>query len=193
MNGTKAQAFVPANTDPEYSSPEEAEASFIKLLRQCKVQPDWTWEQTLPTIMKDPQFRAIKDPKQRKLVFQKYCNDVVAQDKERAKERLAKGHPEECVTAIVEARLVIDKSAILHTFVSKSLIDPQHRLRDKACHIQAFAIPSETPPKPPATNFRICEATIHPAMGHLEARMYRQEVATDIGSGSGLGSREGRS
>ncbi|KAM7222265.1 hypothetical protein V8F06_002292 [Rhypophila decipiens] len=89
-NNVQAQAFVPANNDPEYATPEEAEAAFVKLLRQSKVQPEWTWEQALPTIMKDIQFRAIKDPKQRKLAFQKYCNDVVAQDKERAKERLSK-------------------------------------------------------------------------------------------------------
>lgn len=41
-------------------------------------------------IIKDPQFRAIKDPKDRKTAFEKYCHDVVVQDKERAKERLAK-------------------------------------------------------------------------------------------------------
>ena len=54
------------------------------------MQPDWTWEQTLRAIVKDPQFRAIKDPRDRKTAFEKYCNDVIVQDKERAKERFTK-------------------------------------------------------------------------------------------------------
>ncbi|KAF7547888.1 hypothetical protein G7046_g8867 [Stylonectria norvegica] len=86
----KAQAFVPASNDPEYATLEEAEAAFAKLLRRSNVQPDWTWEQTIRATARDPQFRAIKDPKDRRAAFEKYCQDVVIQDKERAKERLAK-------------------------------------------------------------------------------------------------------
>lgn len=89
-NNIQAQSFVPANNDPEYATAEEAEAAFTKLLRRSGVQPDWTWEQALRATVKDPQFRAIKDPKDRKAAFEKYCHDVVIQDKERAKERLAK-------------------------------------------------------------------------------------------------------
>lgn len=86
----KVQAFVPATNDPEYATPEEAEAAFAKLLRRSGVQPDWTWEQAIRAIAKDVQFRAIKDPKDRKAAFEKYCQDVIIQDKERAKERLTK-------------------------------------------------------------------------------------------------------
>jgi pre-mRNA-processing factor 40 len=89
-NNLQAQAFVPATNDPEYATQEEAEAAFVKLLRRSGVQPEWTWEQTIRATVKDPQFRAIKDPRDRKAAFEKYCNDVVVQDKERAKERLAK-------------------------------------------------------------------------------------------------------
>ncbi|KAF4980565.1 hypothetical protein FZEAL_3450 [Fusarium zealandicum] len=89
-NDPKVQAFVPATNDPEYTTPEEAEAAFTKLLRRSGVQPEWTWEQTIRATARDPQFRAIKDPKDRKVAFDKYCQDVVVQDKERAKERLAK-------------------------------------------------------------------------------------------------------
>lgn len=86
----KAQTFVPASNDPEYATPEEAEAAFMKLLKRSNVQPDWTWEQTIRATARDPQFRSIKDPKDRKAAFQKYCQDMVVQDKERSKERLAK-------------------------------------------------------------------------------------------------------
>lgn len=89
-NDPKVQAFVPATNDPEYATAEEAEAAFAKLLRRSGVQPDWTWEQTIRATARDPQFRAIKDPKDRRAAFDKYCQDVVVQDKERAKERLAK-------------------------------------------------------------------------------------------------------
>jgi pre-mRNA-processing factor 40 len=90
MNDTKAQVFVPATNDPEYATAEEAEAAFAKLLRRSGVQPDWTWEQAIRATARDPQFRAIKDPKDRKAAFEKYCQDVIVQDKERAKERLTK-------------------------------------------------------------------------------------------------------
>ncbi|KAK3330199.1 formin binding protein-like protein [Apodospora peruviana] len=89
-DNVQAQAFVPESNDPEFATPEEAEAAFVKLLRRTGVQPDWTWEQTLRATMKDPQFRAIKDPRERKVAFEKYCRDVVEQDKEREKERLSK-------------------------------------------------------------------------------------------------------
>jgi pre-mRNA-processing factor 40 len=89
-NGSRAQAFVPANTDPDYATFEEAEAAFLKLLRRSGVQPDWTWEQTMRTIIKDPQYRALKDPKDRKAAFEKYAVEVRLQEKDRAKERLAK-------------------------------------------------------------------------------------------------------
>lgn len=89
-NDLRAQQFVPATEELEFASPEEAEAAFVKLLRRTNVQPDWTWEQTLRAIVKDPQYRAIKDPRERKVAFEKYCNDVIAQDKEKAKDRLTK-------------------------------------------------------------------------------------------------------
>ncbi|OAR01834.1 hypothetical protein LLEC1_05751 [Akanthomyces lecanii] len=86
----KIKAFVPANDEPDYATLEEAEAAFAKLLRRSGVQPDWTWEQAIRASAKDPQFRAIKDPKDRRAAFEKYCQDVVMHDKERAEERMAK-------------------------------------------------------------------------------------------------------
>ncbi|RDL41944.1 uncharacterized protein BP5553_01923 [Venustampulla echinocandica] len=89
-NGSRAQVFVPANTDPDYSTFEEAEAAFLKLLRRQNIDPNWTWEQTMRSIIKDPQYRALKDPKDRKAAFEKYAVEVRLQEKDRAKERLEK-------------------------------------------------------------------------------------------------------
>lgn len=75
---------------PAYSSFEEAEAAFLKLLRRSNVQPDWTWEQTMRATIKDPQYRALKDPKDRKAAFEKYAVEVRLQEKEKAKDRMAK-------------------------------------------------------------------------------------------------------
>ncbi|KAI1819973.1 hypothetical protein F4861DRAFT_524857 [Xylaria intraflava] len=89
-NDPRAQAFTPASNEPEYTTAEEAETAFTKLLRRNGVQPDWTWEQAVRATVKDPQFRAIKDPKDRKAAFEDYCHEMIIQDKERAKDRLAK-------------------------------------------------------------------------------------------------------
>jgi pre-mRNA-processing factor 40 len=90
VNGSRAQVFVPANTDPDYSTFEEAEAAFLKLLRRNNISPDWTWEKTMRTIIKDSQYRALKDPKDRKAAFEKYAVEVRVQEKDKAKERLEK-------------------------------------------------------------------------------------------------------
>lgn len=89
-NGSSVSAFGTQQIDPEYSTFEEGEAAFIKLLRRSNVQPDWTWEQTMRATIKDPQYRALKDPKDRKAAFEKYAVEVRMQEKDRAKERLAK-------------------------------------------------------------------------------------------------------
>lgn len=76
--------------DQEYSSFDEAESVFHKLLRRSGVQPDWTWEQTIRACVKDPQYRAIKDPKDRRASFERYVADVRSQEKDREKDRQAK-------------------------------------------------------------------------------------------------------
>ena len=90
MNGSRGAGFGTQQTDPDYSTFEEGEAAFIKLLRRSNVQPDWTWEQTMRATIRDPQYRALKDPKDRKAAFEKYAVEVRMQEKDRAKERLAK-------------------------------------------------------------------------------------------------------
>ena len=77
-------------TQPEYSSFDEAEAAFLKLLKRAGVQVEWSWEETVRATVKDPQYRALKDPKERKTAWEKYVAELKVQEKERAKERLAK-------------------------------------------------------------------------------------------------------
>lgn len=126
MNGSRGPTFQPQSTDPDYSTFEEGEAAFIKLLRKANVQPDWTWEQTMRATIKDPQYRALKDPKDRKAAFEKYAVEVRLQEKDRAKERLAKlradfgtmlrSHPEiKHYTRWKTARPIIERETIFRS------------------------------------------------------------------------------
>ncbi|KAK4508466.1 hypothetical protein PRZ48_002205 [Zasmidium cellare] len=82
---------MPAKTDePEYGSAEAAEEAFFKLLKQHKVTPDTEWVDALRLVVRERDFRAIKDAKDRKQAFEKYCQEVRAQEKSREKERKEK-------------------------------------------------------------------------------------------------------
>lgn len=81
---------MPSSDEPDYASIEEAEAVFFKLLKRSNIEADSTWEDTIRAAAKDKEWRAIKDPKDRKTAYEKYIADVRAQEKEREKERQAK-------------------------------------------------------------------------------------------------------
>jgi pre-mRNA-processing factor 40 len=85
-----AAPAVDTGPDPAYGSIEEAENAFMKMLKRHNIQPDWTWEQTMRATIKDPQYRSLKDPRDRKSAFEKYAVEVRMQEKDRAKERFAK-------------------------------------------------------------------------------------------------------
>jgi pre-mRNA-processing factor 40 len=91
VNGiSAAPALGTAQAEPEYNSLEEAENAFMKMLKRHNVQADWSWEQTMRATIKDPQYRALKDPRDRKAAFEKYAAELRMQEKDRAKERFAK-------------------------------------------------------------------------------------------------------
>lgn len=85
-----AAQFAGDRDEPQYATIDEAEAAFIKLLRRNNVQAGWTWEKTMRTIIKEPQYRALKDPKDRKAAFEKYIVELNQQEQEKAKDRIAK-------------------------------------------------------------------------------------------------------
>jgi pre-mRNA-processing factor 40 len=95
-DGTARPMTLPASlsssdrNEPQYSSFDEAESAFVKLLRRNNVGADWNWERTMRTIIKEPQYRALKDPKDRKAAFEKYIVELKQQEQEKAKDRIAK-------------------------------------------------------------------------------------------------------
>ena len=74
----------------EYTTSEEAEAAFMKVLRKVGVQPEWSWEDTIRAAIRDPQYRALNDPRERRLAWEKYVVEVRLQEKDKARERFAK-------------------------------------------------------------------------------------------------------
>ncbi|KAL5118315.1 U1 snRNP protein [Pleosporales sp. CAS-2024a] len=82
-------AFTMGN-DLQFANAQDAEAAFMKVLKQIKVQPDWTWQQAVRAGIKDPNWRAIPEPEKREEAFKKYCEDMRAQEKQKEEERQAK-------------------------------------------------------------------------------------------------------
>jgi pre-mRNA-processing factor 40 len=83
------QSFAPAN-ELQFATPQDAEAAFMKVLKQLKVQPDWDWTTTIRAGIKDPNWRAIIDPEKREEAFKKYCEDLRIQEKNKEQDRQAK-------------------------------------------------------------------------------------------------------
>lgn len=82
---------MPVKTDePEYATPELAEEAFFKMLRKHSISADATWEEALRSVIQEKDYRAIKDPRERKQAFDKFCVEVRAQEKEKEKERRQK-------------------------------------------------------------------------------------------------------
>ncbi|CAA9958432.1 hypothetical protein CFE70_001971 [Pyrenophora teres f. teres 0-1] len=90
FGGDRPNISFTVGTELQFSSPQEAEAAFMKVLRQMKVQPDWTWQQAVRAGIHDPNWRAIPEPEKREEAFKKYCDDLRAQEKQKELERQAK-------------------------------------------------------------------------------------------------------
>ncbi|KAH8629196.1 U1 snRNP-associated protein [Alternaria alternata] len=83
-------SFTTGTEHLQFSTPQDAEAAFMKVLKQMKVQPDWTWLQAVRAGIHDPNWRAIPEPEKREEAFKKYCEDLRAQEKHKEQDRQAK-------------------------------------------------------------------------------------------------------
>lgn len=73
--------------EPEYPTQELAEEAFFAVLKKHHIAPDTPWIEALRLVIRERDYRAIKDPKDRKQAFEKYCNTIRAEYKEREKAR----------------------------------------------------------------------------------------------------------
>ncbi|KAH6532153.1 hypothetical protein HBI07_158470 [Parastagonospora nodorum] len=90
FGGERPNISFTTGNELQFSTPQDAEGAFMKVLKQMKVQPDWTWQQAVRAGIKDPNWRAIPEPEKREEAFRKYCEDMRAQEKQKEQERQAK-------------------------------------------------------------------------------------------------------
>jgi len=90
FGGERPNITFTTGNELQFSTPQDAEGAFMKVLKQIKVQPDWTWQQAVRAGIKDPNWRAIPEPEKREETFKKYCEDMRAQEKQKEQDRQAK-------------------------------------------------------------------------------------------------------
>jgi pre-mRNA-processing factor 40 len=90
FGGERPNITFTTGNELQFSTPQDAEAAFMKVLKHMKVQPDWTWQQAVRAGIKDTNWRAIPEPEKREEAFKKYCEDMRAQEKHKEQERQAK-------------------------------------------------------------------------------------------------------
>ncbi|KAK4902044.1 U1 snRNP protein [Elasticomyces elasticus] len=82
---------MPEKTDePEYATKELAEEAFFALLKKHNITANAKWEETLRTVIREREFRSLKDPRERREAFEKYRVEVRALEKSKEKERREK-------------------------------------------------------------------------------------------------------
>ena len=66
---------------------EEAKKDFVRLLRKTEMEPTGQWNEVLPLIIKNASFRAVKDPVERKQLFENYLVTLQKEVEEKEKDR----------------------------------------------------------------------------------------------------------
>ena len=90
------QTFIPAQREAEeestpgteaYHNKEEAKRDFIRLLRKTEIEPTSEWNEILPLIIKNPAFRAVPNPVERRQLFDNFLETVRTEVDEKEKDR----------------------------------------------------------------------------------------------------------
>ncbi|KAH7927890.1 hypothetical protein BV22DRAFT_1031361 [Leucogyrophana mollusca] len=72
---------------------EEGEKAFMHLLRKAGVDADWSWDQTMRTIITDPLYKALNTLAEKKAAWQKFTEALQAKEHEEREARLSKLRP----------------------------------------------------------------------------------------------------
>ncbi|KAI1796601.1 hypothetical protein LXA43DRAFT_969682 [Ganoderma leucocontextum] len=72
---------------------EEGEKAFVHLLRKAGVDANWTWDQTMRTIITDPLYKALNTLAEKKAAWQKHVDGLRAKEQEERDARLSKLRP----------------------------------------------------------------------------------------------------
>ncbi|KAI0788845.1 hypothetical protein C8Q75DRAFT_768185 [Abortiporus biennis] len=76
-----------------FATAEEGEKAFMHLLRKAGVDANWTWDQTMRTIITDPLYKALNTLAEKKACWQKYTDGLRAKEQEERDARLSKLRP----------------------------------------------------------------------------------------------------
>jgi pre-mRNA-processing factor 40 len=80
-----------AKTDePDFASADQAREAFFKLLRKHNIKYDTPWTSALRIVVKERDYRAIKDSRERKRAFEDYCVEQKEEERNKEKERREK-------------------------------------------------------------------------------------------------------
>jgi pre-mRNA-processing factor 40 len=80
-----------AKTDePDFASADQAKEAFFKLLRKHNIKYDTPWTDALRIVVKERDYRAIKDSRERKRAFEDYCVEQREEERNKEKERREK-------------------------------------------------------------------------------------------------------
>jgi pre-mRNA-processing factor 40 len=80
-----------AKTDePDFASADQAKDAFFKLLRKHNIKHDTPWTDALRIVVKERDYRAIKDSRERKRAFEDYCVEQKEEERNKEKERREK-------------------------------------------------------------------------------------------------------
>ncbi|CAL1714843.1 unnamed protein product [Somion occarium] len=76
-----------------FATVEEGEKAFMHLLKKAGVDANWTWDQTMRTIITDPLYKALNTLAEKKAAWQKYTDALRAKEQEEREARLSKFRP----------------------------------------------------------------------------------------------------
>jgi pre-mRNA-processing factor 40 len=80
-----------AKTDePDFVNADLAKDAFLKLLRKHNIKYDTPWTDALRIVVKERDYRAIKDPRERKRAYEDYCVEQKEEERNKQKERREK-------------------------------------------------------------------------------------------------------
>ncbi|CZT22731.1 related to U1 snRNP protein [Ramularia collo-cygni] len=88
QEGAGFRGPMPIKTEePEFNNLEQAEEAFFKTLKRHNVRHDMEWHEAVRLVVRERDYRAIKDPADRRKAFDKYCRELREQEKGKEKER----------------------------------------------------------------------------------------------------------
>lgn len=89
-DNTGFRGAVAKTDEPDFASADQAKEAFFKVLRKHNIKYDTPWTDALRIVVKERDYRAIKDSRERKRAFEDYCVEQKEEERNKDKERREK-------------------------------------------------------------------------------------------------------